>query len=324
MADRAGTPSDDRGTEPLLDWLDEVAAAEGLSREDALEYLISSYWRLEEVVDLLEADDGPIEAAADREPPTDEPDRGDVVGLHERFDTLLSDLRRREGASDEQDALRSSILEMADRLERLEATLTEGHTADATTKLERLRERLESLETTADDRAEAVEELGGDLATVTAGLRELDERLVAVEAETVDRERFEAFADRTASTQQELRGQQDSLRARIHTEFDHIRTILIRLLEDPASDAETVQAIRRELAGLQADREDLGELTRSANRQGTREADCAHCGERVDIGLLRTPTCPVCESRFTDLETVPGFLGLFRSHRLKVDPGSVD
>lgn len=143
-------------------------------------------------------------------------------------------------------------------------------------------------------------------------------------AGAVDRERFEAFADRTASTQQELRGQQESLRARIHTEFDLIRTILIRLLADPASDAETVQAIRRELAGLRADREDLGELTRSANRQGTREADCAQCGERVDIGLLRTPTCPVCESRFTDLETVPGFLGRFRSHRLQVDPGSVD
>jgi hypothetical protein len=56
MTDRHGSPGDDeRVSEPVLDWLDEIAAAEGLSREDAIEYLISSYWRLEEIVENLEA-----------------------------------------------------------------------------------------------------------------------------------------------------------------------------------------------------------------------------------------------------------------------------
>ena len=307
MVDRAPTPPDDADAEPTLSWLDEIAEAEGLSREAAIEYLISSYWRLEEIVDLLEAGDGPLHEAASGGPA--EPDE-DLAGLHERFDTLLEGLRDREASSGDHEEMLSSILELGDRLERIESTL-EGDVAGD--ELADLRERLAAVESTDDE-----------LSAVKAGLGDLEDRLDDLEAAAVDADRFESFADRTASHQQELSARQDALRSRVKDEFEHIRTVLLHLLEDPAVDGDAVRAVERALAELRSDREALAALTRAANRQGTRTADCGHCGSRVDIALLRSPTCPVCESRFTGLETAPRLLGLLDAHRLQVEPAEPD
>lgn len=319
MADQAGPPADDRRSEPVLDWLDEVAAAEGLSREAAVEYLISSYWRLEEIVDLLEAGDGEHDDAAGIARSEVEPASSDVEALHERFDTLLSDLRRREEGPDDREALLSSVLELGDRLERLEETLAAGAGPGRpepalTDGLSALRDRLDSVETAVD----AVE---GDVATGAASRQQLADRLAALEGVAVSEEAFETFADRTESRQRDMGRHHDALRASVRTEFDHIRTVLVHLLDEPDTDGGTLGTIGRELAAFRADREAVASLTRAANRQGTREASCEHCGAAVDLGLLRTPICPVCEQRFTDLETTQRFLGMFDTHRLRVEGG---
>ncbi|WP_280587281.1 hypothetical protein [Halorubrum sp. Boch-26] len=79
--------------------------------------------------------------------------------------------------------------------------------------------------------------------------------------------------------------------------------------------ASAVVRIRRRLEAAErdrAERERLNTLTRAANRNGVRKANCTDCGETVDIGLLRTPECPHCGRAFADLDPNPGFLGTSR------------
>lgn len=296
--------------ESVLNWLDEIAEAEGLSREAAIQYLISSYWRLEEVVDLLEAGEGRSASVVDAGPTDDLPAPTEIDGLHERFDTLLDELRYRDEPPGERLELLPGIVELGERLERLEETLE----ADAFDS--------QGFEDLADQAAA----YQSRLASLEADMYGVGDRVDDLAESAVTEERLDAVVDQTRVFQDSISRQQDSLRDRVRTEFDHIRTILDHLLDATASNERRTDRLavelRQELRAHVADRETLATITRTANRQGISEATCEHCGTDVDLSMLQSPVCPNCAQDFTDLETTRRLFGLFRSHLLTVSDAS--
>lgn len=291
----------------VLEWLDEIAEAEGLSREAAIQYLISSYWRLEEVVDLLDTGDSRSGSVVESEPSEPLPAPSEINGLHERFDTLLDDIRARDERADERVDVHTALAELGERLEHLEAAL-EGDSVGQD----------EPVEDWADELPESHSRLDSLAGDVTA----VEDRMDALAESTVTADELDAIIEQTRGFQDSITRKHDSLRDRVVTEFDHIRTVLEHLVETTAANerrADRLAAeLRQELRGYLADRETLATITRRANRQGIAAATCEHCGTDVDLSLLQSPDCPNCERAFTDLETTRGLFGLLRSHVLTV------
>ena len=124
-----------------------------------------------------------------------------------------------------------------------------------------------------------------DLDTVSSRLDDIDDRQASVESLADDIDRLESRIDD--------RG------------IDELDEKLSRV-------ASAVVRVRRRLEAAErdrTDREQLVALTDTANRHGVRKAKCGDCSDTVDIGLLATPACPHCGSRFAELDPNPGFLG---------------
>ena len=93
----------------FLDWLDEMAATEGTSREELIQTLVSSYWTLDEMFRLMEQADPDSELPALGDP---EALDGPVALPGQRGEPAHGDLAERVGA-------------LAERVESLEATLAD-------------------------------------------------------------------------------------------------------------------------------------------------------------------------------------------------------
>jgi hypothetical protein len=99
---------------------------------------------------------------------------------------------------------------------------------------------------------------------------------------------------------------------RIDEGFENYRELLERLLDR----TETIESRLDTLGSTvlaareQAERrEQLASLTRTANREGVRTADCEECSETLDLGLLSDPSCPHCEMDFLELVVGRGLFG---------------
>lgn len=173
--------------------------------------------------------------------------------------------------------------ELADGLDAIDARLDEAITD--------LRERIVEVLKTAEAKAPqdhdhpdltgATAELEDDVADLAADLQALDDRVDGgfENYEAV----LEALGDRTES----LGDRTDSL-------------------------AEAVADLRSRLHDVEAAttrRAAVGELRRTANRQGVREAGCESCGAVLDVALLTEPQCPHCGEAFDDVEPGQGLLG---------------
>lgn len=76
--------------------------------------------------------------------------------------------------------------------------------------------------------------------------------------------------------------------------------------------AGAVVEVREHVDAITEDRSDraiVRHLTNKANRNGVKRARCDACGERVHLGLLRTPRCPYCAEGIRDLEVSRGVFG---------------
>lgn len=159
-----------------------------------------------------------------------------------------------------------------------------------------------------------------------SALADVRERIVQVKRETDtkapadhDHEEIDAELDRLGSDIEALREESESAlelaeraERRVETGFENYAELLEELLDR----TETIEK-RLDTLGTTAlaerertkPRERLAELSRAANREGVRTADCEACAETVDIGLLTDPTCPHCEAPFTEFATGRGMFG---------------
>ncbi|CAI50558.1 CopG domain protein [Natronomonas pharaonis DSM 2160] len=180
------------------------------------------------------------------------------------------------------------------------------------------------------DRLEAADDLGeieGRLEAVETGLadnvEDLRSRVLQLRDLVQDRahadhghEEFDQLATRT----EDLAGELETVRRDIEDLSQELTTVDDRF-EDVEGKldrlARVVLALRREIESISTtDAEILAHLRQRANRNGTTDAVCASCGERVSIGLLGEPLCPYCDVEFRDIEYADGRLRWFSTPRL--------
>lgn len=309
---------DDDAVQKSTIWLDQVAEAEGVTREEAIEFLISSYWQLKEVTDVLE------EVETTQDPASGAPDEASAEPSGTEFDwNVDEDPETPEGTAAETadiQRLLGAVDDVFDRLDDFE---------DAVNQLAEVNEHVERVDSTAienlDDRLREAEDT---LETVDEAISALDDRTTSLREESARAARVDELAAEVLAIQDATTNRHDDLRDKVTDEFENIRTILEHLIEARGGEgdrsAPRLDAVQKRLEAIQLDRERVATITRLANREGLRAADCGHCGRTIDLGLLETAQCPNCEHVFTDLRATNGLLGLFRSATLVVvdQPGS--
>ena len=257
------------GASDFLDWLDEMAAAEGTSREELIQTLISSYWTLDEMFRLMEQAD----------PDSELPDPAALGSGQSREEASkrLADIER---------DLSERIDDVDDRLRYLRAELQkrpeQAAVADIPSRVQTLSKRVDALERSIQE--------GDDHSPD-------DERTV------------QALVDELAAVEDSLVSRHEELRERVDTEFGHLHAILEHLLGTTDDVADRTSRLEAEVGEFASSRDRLVSLKRTAAQLGVRKATCGYCGTKLDVALLPTPVCPQCERAFGDIEPKRGWFG---------------
>lgn len=156
--------------------------------------------------------------------------------------------------------------------------------------LTRLHSRVETLETTLDERMDGTDEDG--------------------EASGVDEAELDRLSEELSTEIERLESTQREFETWIDGEFDEIEGLFERLIG-------TTDALEERLDGLEGEltevREDvaaddrLTALRRDAIDLGTDTGRCDHCGFEVDLSMLDEAACPDCGATFTGMEPSAGW-----------------
>ena len=216
--------------------------------------------------------DGSARAESDRSaagPTTDRPGSREPIPAEE-LAALAAELR----------SLKSAVESLAERRSTADEASAGGFewvdSPQPAVPVESLAERIESLAA----RTVAIESA-------------LDAVPPAELAAAVDRQQA-AAADLEARLETDLNG--------VEAVFEHLMLVTDRLDERLDEAEEAREAAIEPLQGRVAEQTALVGLTREALGHDVSTADCDHCGESVDIGLLDGPYCPGCDRRFTGID----------------------
>ncbi|MGQ4554365.1 hypothetical protein [Halobellus sp. GM3] len=313
-----GTPS----TTSFEEWLDQQAKSQGISREELFDRLISSYWTLNEMMQLLD-DSGGSDPGSDRsrsrssdDDPRSAPRIGHTPGgdrsgrapsgesrtgtppAGSGLDPVESEEPPSGGRSGDAPA-DDRIDALADRVESL------------TERLERETDRGQSLDEFADSLAARLTRIEADLDELEADATSAHDALESEHDALADRiESLEAdLTDRQASLadeQRSLADEQQQVRRWLDSEFDSLQTILEYLVSQTDElDAHLSSAEERyeaELSRLRAERAALRSLKEEAAALGVRAGECESCGTEIDLGLLEHASCPDCDAPLSGVD----------------------
>ncbi len=208
----AGPPREVEADSPE-EWIDSIATAEGVPPEKVIQRLVSSYWTLTEVHDVLGGIDGIGLNAVDAEIegdavgdvegdaiPTDAdaPTTDDIEELRERLDRLEEELDSgRETHAD----IETDLAQLTQRVDAVSEQLSDRQS----TFESRFDEELEHLETilgylvdTTDDLESAIDGLERTTGDLEDGLESVSKELDVVRSHQVEQERLTELK-RTAS-----------------------------------------------------------------------------------------------------------------------------
>lgn len=313
--------SDRRDSSPTTasfeEWLDQQAESQDISRQELFERLVSSYWTLNELVQLLD-DSGNTTSLADIYPGdgSDPPD-GEGAGA--------APMIGGSGADSDEDRRRDRDRQERRRRDREDRSRTREETAELRTQLEELHDRIDDLESELGDERERgqsqdglIEALADRLSGIKADLSELESesasgreslssnqaalerRLDGLEADLTD---LEGDLD---GRQKQLASEQERLRSRLNSEFDELETILRYLVsqtDDLDAGLATVEQRHDEaLSQLQWERSAMRSLLREASAHDAHVGECETCGADIDLDLLAEPYCSECDSLLTGIE----------------------
>ncbi|MFW6320618.1 MAG: hypothetical protein ACOC0Z_02100 [Halohasta sp.] len=324
-------------SEALEEWVAETATQKGVSKQQLLDEILSSYWVLEELSGVV-TDSEVQGGGSDGQPPVDgRADQGADAARGQsdsspssspsssaEFSELKSELQGLRAAIEElsrdQDGEREDAEPTEEGFSALEGQLEELSSA----VVERQTETDETVAELAD-RIEALADRVGGIDDRTA---DLTDRLTAVESELdagMSLTELETAVGRTSSAQTELE-------ARLESEFDSIEQVLQHLLDTTdnieyrlGAVSESRQEALKPIRERHAEQEALAELKSEAIRHDVTRAACDNCEQTVDLGLLERPVCPGCERRFTGIKKSGWFplssAELQTTDRPREDPG---
>ena len=306
--------SDCRDSSPTTasfeEWLDQQAESQGISRQELFERLVSSYWTLNELVQLLD-DSGNTTSLADIYPDDDNgPESPDGQG---GAPTIGGSGR---GSDDERP--RDRDRQERRRRRREERDRRNEAVPELRTRIGELDDRIDDLESELGDERERgqsqdglIEALADRLSGIEADLSELEsESASARESLSDDQAALERRLDELESDldgrQKQLASEQERLRSRLNSEFDDLETILRYLIsqtDDLDAGLATVEQRHDEaLSQLQWEQGAMRSLLREASAHDAHVGECEVCGEQVNLDLLAEPYCSECDSLLTGIE----------------------
>lgn len=324
------SPADDHGaadSEAFEEWLEQAADSKGVSKQEMMNEMLSSYWILDELTGLVGQSEfegrsdhrtpSPVEAgpetearssshdfdsnersaeaesSEERESPTEQSLREIHAAVQELIEAQSAGERSTEDtASPFDEGVVSVVSDLQRQVGKFESEL-EDVQGRQDTQFDRLSNELQLL---LDRVNELEHEQAGhakqsDLETLTVKLNELDGQIEELET-----------ADET------LKARDQELESRMDREFDSIEELFHRLLnalEELDSELEATTASYREklepIHQRETERTHLEELKTEALTREIRRGNCESCGQNVDLALLESPTCPNCSARFTGI-----------------------
>jgi uncharacterized phage infection (PIP) family protein YhgE len=333
-------------TELFDEWLDQAADSKGIPKEELMDEMLSSYWILDELTELMRTEterstaassttpthrglDTEIDPELDSEPALstpeskDEGDESDEDGLSEEhlheFQVAISKLIESQGTVDPRHSSGESQSDSPASTETEDSASRDLHH-----QVEALDSKLEALDSRQDGQ---FERLSNEL------------QLILDRVETLERDQDQFVAedeiDALTSKIQEvdtqlkaLRTTDDELASRMEREFDSIEQLFHRVIDalgDVESEVDAVtESQQSEMASLQqreAERKQLEKLKNGALVRGIKKGRCESCAQDLDLGLLESPECPDCGARFIGIGS--SSWNPFKPPEIKTEPPSV-
>lgn len=293
------------------EWLQETAERESTSTDSLLGQLVSTYWILSELTELV--DEGAYEGDAEGEatsPPTEEPrtesssdeSRSELV---EVVDSIAEMLKHRDPSeSGPSHAVDPSVLELIRATNREEAAPSQPPAQPMSYR--DVRAMVDDIKSVEDEVTDLSHQVSGTLAEVQASVDSLTET-VERNASTID----------TLEMIQTDRGDRlEAVESRFDASYGDIRKILSQLIDRTNEQEarletviETYEADIGRLKAAEAAREHLAELKTDAARRDITTAECEACEQPFNVGLLGKPTCPHCEREIEGFGAKRGALG---------------
>ncbi len=292
-------------SDALERWVAETARQKGVSKQRLLDEILSSYWVLEELSEVV-SDSTVTEksASAESRQPADSAPHAQPAETHEPPQPPTG------STVSGSDSTTVEFSELKSELQEIRSAVAELSTPDADpgepdeppeTEFSFLEDQLEDFSSAVVDHhsetASTVEELSERLDT-------LDSRLAELESELTDGMPISALREAVS----ENRSVSAELETRIESEFDSIEQVLQHLLDTTDNIEHRLGAVsdsRREaLRPFQqrnAMADALADLKQEAIRHGVKTCKCDSCGQSIDLGLLERPECPSCERRATGI-----------------------
>ena len=281
-------------SDALEQWVTETAQQKGVSKQQLLDEILSSYWVLEELSGVVSGETVTGDSRATDNQSSTEPADSQQSASRRPTEQSTSQADEFSELKTELQSLRGAIEELSTE----NATTTE---ASAETEVSALERQLDDLSAAVVDRQtetdDTVGELSVQLETVESRLSELETRL---DTGMSLAELREAVGETNSA--------QTDLEARIESEFDSIEKVLQHLLDTTdnieyrlGAVSDSRQDALRPLQERNAMRDELVELKQEALRHEVKTCVCDSCEQSIDLGLLERPECPSCEKRFTGI-----------------------
>jgi len=293
-------------SDALERWVTETARQKGVSKQRLLDEILSSYWVLEELSEVV-SDSQVTEKPShpeSRQPaePTEPTEPADTHDPQHRPTDRATDSRGRSSTA-EFSELKSELQEIRSAVDELSTPEAAASEADkqSETEFSFLEDQLEDFSSAVVDHQTATE---STVEAISERLDSVDDRLTAIESELQDGMSIPELREAVGETKHA----HDDLEARIESEFDSIEQVLQHLLDTTdnieyrlgaVSDSRT-EALKPFRA--RHDMQDaLADLKQEAIRHGIDSCVCDSCGQSIDLGLLERPECPSCERRATGI-----------------------
>jgi len=290
LADEIRGDSSASTHESFQEWLESVAASEGVSQEEVLDQMMSSYWMLSELSEMMdEGDYGKLSGGSsttDQQPTSDQHQSDadqDDADAETEFKQIIKTAKLLNEPSDPTDTPQQGTdPQLVDKFDQLHDDV------------DRLANRINELVDHQHDSDSAAPPDSTEIEDLADWVEELEDRVTDL-AQTVEanEERTDEKFDQVEDILEYLVGRVD--------EFD-------KRIDDLANEVT--------LLASEPDGNSLTDLKREANQKEIRTATCEACDFVVDIGLLESARCPNCDCQFDRIETEDRLFGLQRSHVL--------
>jgi chromosome segregation ATPase len=343
MSDDSSSVTDapEINADALERWVANMADEKAVSEQELLDEVLSSYWVLEELADIIvshSSEDVELERHDDltaertdqnttdqRNPNQNQPptDRQNTPNQNQP----PTDRRNNASGNNSSDvsSLKHELTELRTAIEDISDNAPPDNTRPDNTRdqstvsdLDDLLAEINSLRSTTTNQSTEASRLAAidnqiDQQSARSTRNDNTERLKELESriQELEEEVSETLTDTISELEQRISNSEElgsDFQSEINAEFEEIENVLDHLLEATndidnrlESVSQTHQAEIEQLQEYRSTQNELETVKSDAIKHGVGSASCGSCSQTIDLSLLETPFCPACDARFSDI-----------------------